>query len=363
MSVETILQATDELAALNDLEDRLNTDGLPVVIPTPERVARQVLASGYDGDLVIGRVPPRGGIATVELVAANAVMAGCMPDHFPVVLAAVQAALDPEMDLAEVQSTTNPVSPFIIVNGPARWQCGVASGHGALGPGHRANATIGRALRLVLMNVGGARPGEGDMALLGHGSKFTACLAEAEESSPFEPYHVYRGWEPNDSVVTLVGSDAPQAVAFVATDDIERSTESLLELICGVIRNPAHAGTYSGSGSDVVVMNPDHAELFRRAGLNRSGLVAEISRRATNQVGYLRDLNPSVFAMAAGSYRQEPDESVLSICQPNRLIVIVAGGRGAYSWVMRSWGAGPHLGSSLMKRIQLDQQCDIPLTR
>ena len=193
------LEATDEAAALESLHDLSCTDGLPVVIPTPSRVERLVLASGLDADMVLGELGPAMGIATVEKVAVAAVMAGCIPDYMPLVVAAVKAAADPRFDLTELQATTHCTAPLIIVNGPARIECGpVASGFGALGPGHRANASIGRALRLCLINIGGGRPGVSDMALLGHPGKFTYCLAEAEEDSPFPPLHTSLGFDATD---------------------------------------------------------------------------------------------------------------------------------------------------------------------
>ena len=183
-----MLQAADESAALEVLHEAGMTDGLPVIIPTPERVNRMVLASGQDGDMSLGVMGPAGGVATVEKVAVAAVMAGCLPDYLPVVLAAVKAVIADEFDLAQMQSTTHCTAPLIIVNGPGRLTCGpIASGFGALGPGHRANASIGRALRLCMINIGGAKPGESDMALLGHPGKFTYCLAEDEEHSPLRP--------------------------------------------------------------------------------------------------------------------------------------------------------------------------------
>ena len=162
-----ILSARDEEAALEELHRLGCTDGLPVVIPTAERVSRMVLASGLDADMMLGTMGPGHGIATVEKVAIAAVMAGCLPDYMPVVVAAVKAVIEPEFDLTEMQATTHCTAPLIIVNGPARHTCGpIASGTGALGPGHRANATIGRALRLTMINIGKARPGSSDMALL-----------------------------------------------------------------------------------------------------------------------------------------------------------------------------------------------------
>jgi hypothetical protein len=144
------LVAADDADALEALHGLGCTDGLPVVVPTPERVERMVLATGLDGDLVLGEMGPNLGVCTVEKLAIAAVMAGCTPDHVPVVVAAARAVMDPVFDLTEVQATTHAISPLVIVNGPARQACGgVHGGFGALGPGHRANASIGRALRLA----------------------------------------------------------------------------------------------------------------------------------------------------------------------------------------------------------------------
>ena len=147
-------------------------------------------------------------------------MSGCLPDYMPVVLAAVKAVIDPIFDLTEMQATTHCTAPLIIVNGPARHTCGpISSGYGALGPGHRANASIGRALRLAMINIGGGRPGTSDMALLGHPGKFTFCLAEDEENSPFPPMHMDLGFETDDSVVTVIGAEAPHSVIFSGDGD------------------------------------------------------------------------------------------------------------------------------------------------
>src|SRR4051812_10384183 len=158
-------QADDEDAALEEFHRRGWTDGLPVVIPTPQRVDEMLLWShDLDADVVLGNMGPSEGETTVGKVAVNAVMAGCRPEMFPVVLAAVQAILRPVFNLGPMQATTHCVTPIILVNGPARMDLEIASGLGALGPGHRANASIGRALRLVMTNVGGGRVGVGDMA-------------------------------------------------------------------------------------------------------------------------------------------------------------------------------------------------------
>ena len=197
-----LLTADDEAAALEQLHELGCTDGLPVIVPTPERVERMVLAVGHPAETALGEMGPLQGVCTVEKLAAAAVMAGCLPDHMPIVVASALAMMDPAFDLAEMQGTTHATAPLIIVNGPARAMCGVASGYGALGPGHRANASIGRAIRLAMINIGGARPGTSDMALLGHGGKFGQCLGEDEAHSPFAPLHTSRGFAAEDSAVT-----------------------------------------------------------------------------------------------------------------------------------------------------------------
>ena len=155
----SVLTAVDEADALEQLHRLGCTDGLPVVIPTPERVDRCVLATGADPTTSLGVMGPLGAATTIERVATNAVMAGCDPDHMPIVVATLRALLRPEYDLSEAQSTTHSTAPLVVVSGPLAEACGIAGGFGALGPGHRANASIGRAVRLCLMNIGGARPG------------------------------------------------------------------------------------------------------------------------------------------------------------------------------------------------------------
>ena len=215
----TLLTALDEADALEQLHLLGCTDGLPVVIPTPERVDRCVLATGLDPTMSLGVMGPLGALTTIERVATNAVMAGCGPDHMPMVVAALRALLRPEYDLSEAQSTTHSTSPLIVISGPLATLCGVAGGFGALGPGHRANASIGRAVRLCLMNIGGAKPGASDMALLGQPGKFTMCMAENIAESPWEPCSVAAGFDPFDSVVTVIGVEGPHSVVFVDDAD------------------------------------------------------------------------------------------------------------------------------------------------
>lgn len=350
-----MLEASDEAAALELLHRLGCTDGLPVVVPTRERVARFVLASGLADSIDLGTMGPLGSATTVEAVAANAVMAGCLPDHMPIVVAAVRAVLRPEFDLSEVQSTTHSVSPLVVLNGPLPSACGVASGFGALGPGHRANASIGRALRLCMINIGGARPGVSDMALLGHPGKFSMCLAEAEHESPWEPLSVSAGFSRDDSVVTVVGVESPHSVVFVDDADDPDSPLRLLRAIAAAIATTGSNNAFFRVGSAAVVLNPEHAAVLGRAGLSRRDVQVELQRMATNPRGRLQSMNP-MFVPRGG-----PDDELHAIADPDHIMVAVAGGGGLYSAVFPSWAAGAHACPILHERIDADQACEVPL--
>ena len=359
----TLLEDTGLLTAgsEDDAMERLHalgcTDGLPVVVPTPDRVQRMVLATGLDPDGLLGVMGPMFGAATVEKVCTAAVMAGCLPDHVPVVIAAVRAVCQDEFDLTEMQSTTHCTAPLTIVCGPARHMCGgVASGFGALGPGHRANASIGRALRLAMINIGGARPGTSDMALTGHPGKFTYCLAEDEEGGPFPGLHTQFGYAPDQSAVVVTGAEAPHSTMFTGDADDPDSIDQLLNVIAMVMANPGSNNVHLRGGSFVVMMNPDHAEVVRAAGLSREDVQAELAKRATISIGTLRHIGSKF----AASSDKDDDELVHVLDDPSRILVLQAGGSGLYTMVMPSWCAGPHRNAVVHAEIELDQACEIP---
>lgn len=346
--------AKSEAEALEWLHEQRCTDGLPVVIPTKERVDRLVLATGLDGSLSLGIMGPGGGDATVEKIAANAVMAGCLPGHMPVVIAAVQAVLQPEFDLGEMQGTTHCTAPLVIVSGPARHSAQVADGFGALGPGHRANASIGRALRLAMINIGMARPGESDMALLGHAGKFTFCLAESEEASPWEPLHTDWGYREDQSVVTVVGAEPPHSVIFTNDADDPTSPERLLRTIALVMANLGSNNAHFRCGAQTVVLNPEHAEVLAKAGLSRRDIKHRLKELAVNPPELLAELNPAWGSRLSGA------EPVAAIREPDDIVLLVAGGSGLYSTVMPSWAAGAHTNPIVHNEIFIDQFCEIP---
>ncbi len=353
--MKDILVAADEAAALEQLHEQGCTDGLPVVIPTQDRVARMVLASGQEADMVLGTMGPGHGIATIEKVAVAAVMAGCLPDYMPIVFAAVKAVIDPVFDLTEMQATTHCTAPLIIVNGPARHNCGpVSSGFGALGPGPRANASIGRALRLAMINIGKGRAGSSDMALLGHPGKVTYCLAEDEENSPLRPLHVDLGFGEDDSVVTVIGAEAPHSVIFSGDGDDPDSYQYLLNVLAVGLANAATNNATLTSGSAVVVLNPDHANQLAAAGLDRHGIAEELYARCKISTEELRRLVPNF----AGGATAKGDRYAFT--GPEQLIILMAGGGGLYSMVMPSWCAGAHKNSPSSIVIESEFFCEVP---
>ncbi len=331
-----ILQAGSEFEAVEELHRMGCTDGLPVIVPTPERVERMTLAAGLDADAALGTMGPLHGVCTVEKLASAAVMAGCLPDHMPIVLAAAKAVIEPEFDLTEMQATTFGTAPLIIVNGPARHLCGVSSGFGSLGPGHRANASIGRALRLAMINIGGARPGSSDMTLLGHGGKFGQCMAEDEEHSPFSPLHVSRGYEMDQSVVTVIGTEAPHSVAHQADADDPTSPTRLLDGLADSVCAHGSNNAWLGGGQAVVVITPEQTAELAAAGHDRVSICEHIVTRAKTRDG-----------------RQ-------SFRSPDDILLVAAGGAGLYSFTFPTWCAGAHQNRAVSMPIDIGQACEIP---
>jgi hypothetical protein len=348
-------------ASEDELRERLYrlkaTDGLPVILPTPERVEAMLEAAslaGFDRDLVLGEVGPNLGQATVEKVAINAVMAGCLPEHLPVVIAAILALCDPRMDTTEFQVTTHPVSPLLIINGPAVKEAGIACGFGALGYGHRANLCIGRAVRLCLINLGGVWPGESAMSLLSQPGSVAYCLGEDEASSPFPPLHTSLGFSAESSVVTVACVGAPVSVLCGPSADEAPMADRLLAVLASYIANIGHNTAGGLQSSIVVVLSPDHARVLDREGYGRAEITAELVRRAGNPAGY-------VAAMRGTAPPKDPDAFVPAIGGPERLLVFVAGGPGVYSTVMTSWGGGPHGNAHASREIVFYDACEVEL--
>ncbi len=250
---------TDEL--IEACYDNGWTDGLPVVPPTPARVEKMLSGTARRPAELIAPIPPKWGRATVEKVAINAVMAGCRPDYLPIVLKAVEAISADEFNLHGVQVTTSHVAPMLIINGPLRKSLDINHGFNLFGQGWRANATIGRAVRLVCTNIGGALPGELDRAAFGHPGKYTCCIAENEDDSPWLPLHVERGFQEEDSTVTVFASAGPQSI----NEHGSNTAEGILNTICHNLIAPGNSG-----GQTLLVVGIEHAKTISADGFGKN---------------------------------------------------------------------------------------------
>jgi hypothetical protein len=314
----------DEYEAVQQLYlERGWSDGLPVVPPTPERVEAMLVATGLDPQQVVAEIPPNWGAATVEKLAINAVMAGCQPSYLPVILAAVEAMSDPAFNLYAVQATTHPCAPLIIVNGPVRSTLGLNSSSGAYGPGWQANATIGRALRLLLLNVGGARPGSGDMSTQGAPSKYSYCVAENEEQNPWQPLHVERGFQADQSTVTVVAGEPPHNI----NDHTSRSAEEVLTIIAGAMAVTGANNAYTG-GETLLSLGPEHAATIANDGWSKQDIRDWLGKHA------LIPLKRYTHDTMIERFGQVPEGPVPMVRAPEDLAIIVLGGPGKHSsWV------------------------------
>src|ERR1051326_2902958 len=240
------------------------TDGLPIVPPTDDRVAEFLRYTDRPPREVIGVLPPRQGEATVEKIAINAVMAGCRPEYFPVILTAIEALADPLFNLDSVQATTHPVAPLIVVNGPIARRLEINGGYNCFGQGFRANVTIGRAVRLVLMNVGGGLPGTGDRATQGTPAKIAFCVAENEAESPWEPLHVEHGHPADVSTVSAYGCEAPHNIQ----DHYSNTARGVLLVVAGAM-GQAGSNNLLGRGWPVLSFGPEHAATVAKEGFTK----------------------------------------------------------------------------------------------
>jgi hypothetical protein len=329
--IELVDEDPETLAAL--LDERGWGDGLPIVAPTPARVDAMLEANGGDADAVLGVVPPRDGLATVQTVAVNAVMAGCTPDVLPVVTTAVQALTQPEVNLRGVQATTHPVAPLVVVHGAIAERLGFNAGTGCLGPGTRANATVGRAVRFVLMHVGGARPGDGDAATQGAPSKYTYCTAEHTGASPWPPFPTTRGVDA-PSAVTVFCGEGPHNVHDMESDDAERIMEKLASAMTTLGSNNACIS----QGELFVMLCPEHAATIAANGWSRDDVQQHLFDHARLPRGVLRHALTNV-AWAPWMLEVEDDDALLPMTEEAANIrVLVVGGAGKHSSIAPSWG-------------------------
>lgn len=323
----------DQDAVYDEFVRRGWCDGLPFVPPTPERVRAMVAAGTMEPARSFGFMPPLWRDCTVEKIAVNAVMAGCLPEYFPVVLAAVQAILDPAFNLYGVQATTHPVAPLLILNGPAAATIGMHAGSGCFGPGFRPNATIGRAIRLVLMNVGGGWPGRHDMATQGSPAKFSFAIAEAEAASPWAPLHVSRGFAAEQSVVTMFGGEAPHNV----NDHVGTTAAGILNNVADTAATlGSNVGWYFSQSQLLVVLGPEHAATIAADGFTREEVQRFVFEHARMPLGRLKLGGMyGIHDWPLWMQKVSDDTTMLPLVPAvEDVYVIVAGGPGKHSAVV-----------------------------
>lgn len=330
-----IVDANDGFDAVNDyFYERGWTDGLPIVPPTEMRV--QSMLSGMPwrtADQVISVVPPRMGVATMEQIAVNAVMAGCKPAYLPVIVAALQAVSEPAYGLSHRQTTTHSGAPLIIVNGPIVERLRINCGRGLFGPGWRANATIGRALRLVLVNIGGAGP-HVDASQTGHPGKYTYCIAEYEAANPWQPLHVERGFSSEQSVVTLVNTEAPHSM----TENVQTDADEILRTFASCMATLGVNNLYS-QGNPVLVLGVEHAQHIAAAGWSKHDVQRAVFERARQPWGLMKNRGKSKGPRFPEFVDRSDDNSMVPIIRESGdLVLIVAGGAGGKSMFLPTAG-------------------------
>jgi hypothetical protein len=299
------------------------SDGLPLVPPTPDRVETMLGGTGHRPDEVVGVLAPDLVPLTVEKVAVNAVMAGCRPEYLPLVLAGCEAVGSEQFNIHGVAATTQFVGPVLIVNGSIRRELQMNAGINALGPGNRANLTVGRAVNLVVRNVGGARPGEVDRSTLGSPAKLSLCFPEDEEGSPWTPLSVERGFATGQSTVTAFAGHGPHEII----DQKSRSPEQLADSFAAQLRSVGHPQLF-GFLDAVLVVAPEHRRVLLEAGWSKAHLAEELDGRLTFD--------------GVTKFR------------PGGLSIVAAGGTaGAFSGILSGWPGGPR--GSEMVTVSVDR--------
>ncbi|MBM4405525.1 MAG: hypothetical protein FJ039_04975 [Chloroflexi bacterium] len=317
------------------------SDGMPLVPPTREKVDAMVAASGRKGDEIVGTFDPGFGIGTVEKITVNAVMAGCKPQVMPVILAMAECILDPLIGLRSFAMSTGPQAPVVMVSGPITEEIGMNHGVCALGPGSisAVNVSIGRTLRLILMNIGHSYPGVSDMDTIGSAMKFSACVAENEAANPWEPYRVARGYPRDSSTVTV---NVPYGVCELF-DFQNHDPNLLIESFCSAIRNGAQTGSANwllgtsdeggplhGERQNLILLCPDHATVFRNAGWSLHDVKAALYKRSRLPFRTLMLNKPKQAFQVAHPHLQwlwdRPETEISMFRNPDYFDIFVVGG-------------------------------------
>ncbi|HEU4370652.1 MAG TPA: hypothetical protein VFV05_20715 [Methylomirabilota bacterium] len=330
MRAVTTDAAQDPRALIEAYYDAGYTDGLPVVPPSDASIEAMLAAGGFRGDEVIGEIAGRNTVVTADKVAINAVMAGCRPEYLGVVVAAIRGLCHPDFAYHGPASSTGGSAMVLIVNGPVARRLGINSGNNAFGQGHRPNATIGRAVRLTMMNVMNTRPGLLDRATLGTPGKYSFCFAEHEEDHLWEPLHVARGLRPEDSAVTLYASNS----LYQVYNQLAAEPEPLLHCFADALCNLGSPNV-KGFNQSLLVLAGEHAAVLRAAKWSRrqvQDFLVEHARRRLADLKRARRLPGAVAAADETTWRHVFE-------RPEDILIVFAGGRaGSWSACLPGWG-------------------------
>lgn len=333
----TAMEGIEDFEAATELcRERGWGDGLPIVPPTAQRVEKMLEYCDRPWDEPIASVPPRSGAATPLRLAANAVMAGCRTQYFPLIMLAVEAMCEKPLNLYGIQTTTHPVAPLVIVNGPVAKELDINAGHNAFGPGRQANATIGRAIRLILLNIGGAIPTIGDMATMGQPGKYSYVVAENEAANPWEPLHVERGFSSDTSTVTIVGAEGPHNI----NDHESTTAEGVLRMTCGTVAITGSNNPYY-AGEPLIAFGPEHAATVAAGGYSKADVKRYILEHATVPLGSFSKENVErrfrvKFAQRYAS--AGADAHVPMAQRAEDIMIVVLGGAGKHSMYIPTFG-------------------------
>ena len=340
----------------DDFEDAIEacrsrgwTDGLPIIPPTEDRVQRMLAYCDRDLDAPIVKLPPRWGEATPLRLAANAVMAGCRPEYFPLVLLALEAMCEEPFNLYGIQATTHPCAPLVIVNGPVARELGINAAHNVFGPGVQANATIGRAIRFALINIGGAIPQIGDMATVGSPTKYTYCVAENEAASPWEPLHVERGFPAQASTVTVVAAEGPHNI----NDHESTTAEGILKMVAGTMAITGANDVYYDDAQPLVAFGPEHAATVAAGGFSKAQVKQFLFEHARLPLGKFsrENIDRRFRVKFAARYATADLDALVPIAQrAEDIAVIVLGGAGKHSAFIPTFGGTRSVTRALVNR-------------
>ncbi len=326
--------ADDSPEAMFELfESRGWGDGLPLVAPTEARVEAMLACAEGDPDEPLVTLQPRAGVVTRRIVAVNGVLAGCAPEVFPVLLTAARALAEPAVNLRGVNATTHPVAPLVIVHGEAAAKLGFNAGAGAFGPGNRANATVGRAVRLILLHVGGAQPGTGDASTQGQPAKYCFCVAENQLESPWESYAASRGVH-DASAVTVHCGEGPHNVHDM---EAEGDPALILDKIASAMTSLGMNNAPISQAEFFIGLGPEHAQSLAAAGLTRDDVSSYLYEHARIPARVLRR-HFEELAWAGWMKLAGDDELLPMTGHPDNIRSFVVGGAGKHSCVMPSWG-------------------------